>query len=645
MLGASAIQPPVNAVAVVQSSSPQSGSPSKMTRKIIREKPRSPPDPNANLNDASVLMPLLVSFALPDTCDVQKFKVVSVSDLHKSKADGEKSKPNPEPVLSKDKVQKSKAGVNDKATGVQKSKVVSVSDKAAVVNDKATGVIDKAAGVNDKAVVGVNDAASGVNDKSSAEAISDLKKSKAGDLNVQKPISKAALPKPDVEKFLVSKSKSNPVSAVQNVKVQKSKGKVQVTAKAAEKSSYKEKAKAKDKPKSTDLSRKRKLADNKEGSGEPLKLSKKPRGKMIKWKRVSSSDEVGSDSSDDDDVVVKKNKRRKVSDEANRKSGSKLKNLLMGEDDDIESFKRMFKKLKGFISDSEDESVVRKPKREVRKPMGKIKRDGGDDMRDVSEPKREVKKPKGKIKREGSDEDGANVKNPKRLGKKNIVLSKDEIEQLEYLKEFPLLRVRNAPCSLFTSIRQSKVDMLRFLTEVGFESFHRIFIDKLPSKLGRLVASIFDPTTYKLNLFNGLSILVTPQKIHDILGIPVGGTSLFSFEERPVTHPFVKSWVEQFYPKSFKEIRAPDIGIKLVNANRVDDLFKLNFLMLFSNVIGRCDTMGGQLCFDVVRRIPEHLPISEIDWCGYIHDCLQYSINPKGECHYYGPLAVLMVSL
>ena len=73
--------------------------------------------------------------------------------------------------------------------------------------------------------------------------------------------------------------------------------------------------------------------------------------------------------------------------------------------------------------------------------------------------------------------------------------------------------------------------------------------------------------------------------------------------------------------------------------------FKLNFLMLFSNTMGRCENMNGQICLDVVRHIPENLPISEIDWCGYIHNCLQYSTNPQGQCNYTGPLTVLMVSL
>ena len=186
-----------------------------------------------------------------------------------------------------------------------------------------------------------------------------------------------------------------------------------------------------------------------------------------------------------------------------------------------------------------------------------------------------VKKQKVKIKREGSDEDEANVKNPKRFGKKTMLMSQDDIDQLKYLKEFPILRVRNAPSSFFTFIRQSKVDMGRILTEIGFQSFRIIFIDQLPFRLGRFAASRFMPATYKLNLFNGLSILVTPQKIHDMLGIPIGGTSLFSFEERPVHHPDVKSWVDHFYPKSLKDIRAPDIGRKLVSANIIDDLFKL----------------------------------------------------------------------
>ena len=212
--------------------------------------------------------------------------------------------------------------------------------------------------------------------------------------NVQKPNSKAALPKRDVEK---SFSK-----------------------------------------------RKRTLSD-KEYSGEP-KLSKKLKhNKVNKWKRVSSSlstDEVNSDSCDEG-VSLMKNvksgnkrlKRKNVTDESDVNTNKLLKKLLTGDVDDADSLKLMLKKLKGVINDvshPKDEGVVRKSKMEVKKPKRKMKKKQNDFEVD----------------------DKANVRNPKILGKDIMLLSVDEQEQLEYLEKFPNISVRNAPCSLFSSIYQ-----------------------------------------------------------------------------------------------------------------------------------------------------------------------------------------------
>ncbi|PWA90757.1 hypothetical protein CTI12_AA097680 [Artemisia annua] len=636
--GASVIQPPV-------SSSPQSGSPFRRTRTNFREnRTITMPIPN----DASIPMPLPVSYALPNTSDVhktdpkanpesvlQKYKLVSISDLQKSKADAEKSlatgvndksndkatdvvsakaisdvqKPN-----SKDK--KSKAGdvlkvpvvENDKEPVVEKAKVQA---KAPVVdNDKEPFV--KKAKIQAKALVVENDkepvvkkakvqAKAKVVEKDTTKVVKagDVQKSKAGDVQKSK-----------AEKSRVSKSKdkaTDVVSAKATGDVKKSKAADVLKAMPNVQKPNSKAALSKPdvlKSKVDASKRKRKLSD-KEDSGEP-KLSKKLKhNKLNKGKRVLyscsssvSTDEVNSDSSDEGVILmknVKSNKRLKrknVTGGSNVNTNKLLKKLLTGDDDDADSLKLMLKKLKGVInevSDSEDEGVVRKSKMEVKK--AKLQ----------------------------------------------------EQEQLEYLEKFPNLRVRNAPCSLFSSIRQSKVNMERFLHEIGFKSFLRIFIDQLPSKLGRFVAANFVTATNKLNLLNGLSIHVTPELIHDMLGIPLGGTPLFSFEQRSVKDDFVKAWVNQFYPKSFKDIRNSDIATELVNAKKVDDFFKLNFLMLFSNTMGRCENMNGQLCLDVVRHIPENLPISEIDWCGYIHNCLQYNTNPQGQCNYTGPLTVLML--
>nr|GEZ99454.1 ribonuclease H-like domain-containing protein [Tanacetum cinerariifolium] len=61
-------------------------------------------------------------------------------------------------------------------------------------------------------------------------------------------------------------------------------------------------------------------------------------------------------------------------------------------------------------------------------------------------------------------------------------------------------------------------------------------------------------------------IKVTSSKIHDMLGVPFGGYSLFDLDERETDHEFV-------------------------------------------------DGLKGQICLDVVRRVREDSVISDIDWC------------------------------
>ncbi|GJT48305.1 hypothetical protein Tco_0974462 [Tanacetum coccineum] len=108
-----------------------------------------------------------------------------------------------------------------------------------------------------------------------------------------------------------------------------------------------------------------------------------------------------------------------------------------------------------------------------------------------------------------------------------------------------------------------KVDMESFLSDIGFSSLHNISIDTLPSAICKVM----------------------------ILGVPLGGTSIFDLPKRPLDYPFVKEWFKQFDPKPLKEIRACNIAEKLVLTKTVDFLFKVNFLMLFANVMGTADTI------------------------------------------------------
>ncbi|GJY88757.1 hypothetical protein Tco_0503385 [Tanacetum coccineum] len=68
--------------------------------------------------------------------------------------------------------------------------------------------------------------------------------------------------------------------------------------------------------------------------------------------------------------------------------------------------------------------------------------------------------------------------------------------------------------SLFAAIRDSQVDMESFLSDISASS-------------------------YEFKLEKGI-IRVTPEKVHKILGVPLGGTSIFDLPEISLDDPFVK---------------------------------------------------------------------------------------------------------
>ncbi|GJX23150.1 hypothetical protein Tco_0227595 [Tanacetum coccineum] len=272
-------------------------------------------------------------------------------------------------------------------------------------------------------------------------------------------------------------------------------------------------------------------------------------------------------------------------------------------------------------------------KRLISKLEKKVKKQESDD----SVPKKGKKKLTKKVKKEESDEESV----PKKGKKKEKQLTPEEAAHEEYLSSFPSFHARTTPSSLFSAIRNSRVDILGFLTDIGFSSLHNVSIDHLPLKLGWFAVSNFK--NYMLSFDSGDKIEVTPSKIHDMLGVPIGGYSLFDLDERETDHEFVSKWASQFYPLELKKVRVNDIARKLVAAQEIDFLFKVNFLTLFTNTMAKADGLKGQICLDVVRRLREDSVISDINWCGYIYDSLRDSKLPGGTNHYLGPLTFLIL--
>ncbi|GJS28547.1 hypothetical protein Tco_0489167 [Tanacetum coccineum] len=176
-----------------------------------------------------------------------------------------------------------------------------------------------------------------------------------------------------------------------------------------------------------------------------------------------------------------------------------------------------------------------------------------------------------KIKKEESYEESV----PKKGKKKEKQLTPEQAAHKEYLSTFPSFRARTTPSSLFSAIRNSRVDILGFFSTQCFHRQHPIEV-----RMVLLVQCFLN--SYMLEAWiTGDKIEVTRQKIHDMLGVPVGGYSLFDLDEREADHEFVKLW--------------------LVAAKEINFLFKVNFLTLFTNTMGKADGLKGQICLDVTE--------------------------------------------
>ncbi|GJZ33117.1 hypothetical protein Tco_0578553 [Tanacetum coccineum] len=300
-------------------------------------------------------------------------------------------------------------------------------------------------------------------------------------------------------------------------------------------------------------------------------------------KRKRSVDEVVSDDlnvaskeGEDDEVGSDENIASDERDDGDNKVGSVKKGNIMGDGDsdeedkeyeDKESEEEMESKeerkttkgkKKDVASESNSESEDERAKKRSKKMKKVLKVKKNSKKKQVSDSSSsfEEEKPLKKKKKQAKKEKDAKKKKKKPL-------THAQIKKEKYLSGFPILRSRTVPCSLFAAIHDSQVDMKSFLLDVRFSSFHFVFIDTLPSRLA-------SPRDFRSSSC---------------------GTSIFDLPERPLDDEFVMMWFKQFNPNPLKDIHANDIAEKLVLAKKVDFMFKVNFLMLFANVMGIADIM------------------------------------------------------
>nr|GEY67890.1 hypothetical protein [Tanacetum cinerariifolium] len=116
-----------------------------------------------------------------------------------------------------------------------------------------------------------------------------------------------------------------------------------------------------------------------------------------------------------------------------------------------------------------------------------------------------------------------------------------------------------------------------------------------------------------------------------------------AMKQRDANDPFIAEWEAQY--SHLKKPTPPAIAFQISSTTEEDFMFKKNFITLFGSTKETLEN-GGRVPKKLLKCIKEEDDIAELDWCGYIMDCLRNSkVNWKDVKNknnfYYRPLTFL----
>lgn len=205
------------------------------------------------------------------------------------------------------------------------------------------------------------------------------------------------------------------------------------------------------------------------------------------------------------------------------------------------------------------------------------------------------------------------------------------------------LRTRISTNSLINVIRSLNKDQKKAVRELGFGSLLKLSIDGIPGKLSRYVVNKFNPQDMKIHLPEA-SIEITKELVQNLIGVPIGKKSLYEIEHCDHTLKEFVEWKEQY---DRKPMRPTDIERRIRKSKDSGMLFKINFVILFSNSFCEIHKLGTCKLTILPHLFGE--TIKDIDWCGHILNCLRvckhnWDETDRGD-YFCGPLIVLLVIL
>ncbi|XP_076923023.1 uncharacterized protein LOC143585011 [Bidens hawaiensis] len=178
--------------------------------------------------------------------------------------------------------------------------------------------------------------------------------------------------------------------------------------------------------------------------------------------------------------------------------------------------------------------------------------------------------------------------------------------------------------------------------EMGFGSMLRLQVTQTPTTLGYWLLMNYNYRLNELNIGSGV-IKITPQKVHEVLGIPMGKIPVLVKSRPRLGEDVTTDLFKNQFPTNSR-ISIKHVKDKLAADQGVGELFKINFLVLFNTCIGFV-TKSTTVNQRFIAAIDKTSDIPNMDWCSYVIENLKMT---KEECRginsqYNGPITFLVM--
>ncbi|KAL1802825.1 hypothetical protein ACET3Z_031472 [Daucus carota] len=196
-------------------------------------------------------------------------------------------------------------------------------------------------------------------------------------------------------------------------------------------------------------------------------------------------------------------------------------------------------------------------------------------------------------------------------GAKHINKKKDEV------------KIRISPRHFSKMVGELTKEQRDWVTRAGFALLLDFELDILPTKIAYNVLQIFDHHSISLKLKDG-DINITSKDVYDVLGLPNGGHPIILASPGKYSQR-IKDWHAQF---TLSDQITTQMIVQVMKNQEVNDNFKLNFLLVMSNVL--IGTKGASYVDKQLLQLDDNLDnLKKYNWADFL---LGYLVRSRYDC-------------